>query len=62
MITRNLSEYITEISRYFPVMTITGPRQSGKTTLAKSCFPSYSYCPLENTDTREFAENDPRAF
>ena len=62
MINRHLSEYIIEISRYFPVITITGPRQSGKTTLAKSCFPDYSYCTLENPDTREFVENDPRAF
>lgn len=46
----------------FPVITITGPRQSGKTTLAKMTFPDKEYVTLEDMDTREFALSDPRAF
>lgn len=46
----------------FPVITITGPRQSGKSTLAKIAFPEYKYVSLEDPDIREFAINDPRQF
>ena len=46
----------------FPIVTITGPRQSGKTTLAKMTFPSKDYVSLEDLDTRQFAESDPRGF
>ena len=46
----------------YPVVTITGPRQSGKTTLAKTTFPGYNYCNLENPEIRQLAENDPNAF
>jgi predicted AAA+ superfamily ATPase len=46
----------------YPVVTITGPRQSGKTTLAQTTFPGYGYFSLENPDTREQIQNDPRAF
>ena len=46
----------------FPVITITGPRQSGKSTLAKIAFPDYKYVSLEDPDIREFAINDPRQF
>ncbi len=45
-----------------PVISITGPRQSGKTTLAKMCFPQYDYVNLENPDTLEEAKSDPRLF
>lgn len=45
-----------------PVITITGPRQSGKTTLCKMLYPKHSYVSLENLDDRAFAETDPRAF
>jgi uncharacterized protein len=62
MIKRSAEKYIEKLSMYFPVITIIGPRQSGKTTLAKLCFPGYQYCNLEDPDTRFFAENDPRAF
>ncbi|MCL2651362.1 MAG: ATP-binding protein [Candidatus Azobacteroides sp.] len=45
-----------------PVISITGPRQSGKTTVAKMCFPDYDYVNLENPDTLEEAKTDPRSF
>ena len=46
----------------FPVVTLTGPRQSGKSTLLKSCFADYKYVSLEDPDIRQLAENDPRGF
>lgn len=46
----------------FPVIAITGPRQSGKTTLCKQVFSDYTYVSLENPDDRAFAENDPKGF
>lgn len=46
----------------FPVISVTGPRQSGKTTLIKSMFPSYRYESLEDPDTRIYAQTDPRRF
>ena len=45
-----------------PVVAVTGPRQSGKTTLVRGAFPGYKYVSLENLDTREFALRDPRLF
>ncbi len=45
-----------------PVVIITGPRQSGKTTLAKAAFPNYQYVNLENLQTREYAHTDPQGF
>ncbi|MGE4564881.1 MAG: ATP-binding protein [Victivallaceae bacterium] len=46
----------------YPVVTITGPRQSGKTTLAKMTFPNYRYVSLENFDVRQMAGADPKGF
>jgi predicted AAA+ superfamily ATPase len=46
----------------YPVIAVTGPRQSGKTTLLKSVFPDYEYVSLENPDIRNFAENDANGF
>ncbi|HPY89986.1 MAG TPA: ATP-binding protein, partial [Lentisphaeria bacterium] len=46
----------------YPVVTITGPRQSGKTTLARATFPDLRYVSLESPDIRALAESDPRAF
>jgi predicted AAA+ superfamily ATPase len=46
----------------YPVTTLTGPRQSGKSTLAKATFPDYEYVSLEDLDVRLFAQNDPRGF
>ena len=62
MITREMSNVAKQRAREFPVLTITGPRQSGKTTLAKTCFPDYGYANLEDPETRELAESDYRRF
>ncbi|MDP1615229.1 MAG: ATP-binding protein [Methylococcales bacterium] len=50
------------MAKGFPVIALTGPRQSGKTTLAKAVFADKDYVSLENPDDREFAERDPRRF
>lgn len=62
MIKRTLGEQIKLMAAKMPVISITGPRQSGKTTLAKQCFPDYEYMNLENPDVLEFAKSDPRLF
>jgi len=59
---RELSAVIEEAYRYFSVITVTGPRQSGKTTLLRNLFSYLPYYSLENLDVRSFAENDPVAF
>lgn len=59
---RELATVVKEAYRYFPVITITGPRQSGKTTLIRNLFEHLPYYSLENLDVREYAENDPLAF
>lgn len=46
----------------YPVITLTGPRQSGKSTLLRHAFPNYQYVSLEDLDIREFATTDPRGF
>jgi len=62
MIDREMTSIARQRAAEFPVLTITGPRQSGKTTLAKVCFPSHDYVNLEDPETRELAENDYRRF
>ncbi|MCU0596894.1 MAG: ATP-binding protein, partial [Desulfobacterota bacterium] len=62
MIRRTLEKKLKELARSFSVVTVTGPRQSGKTTLVRSAFPQMSYVSLEDLDSREFAEDDPRGF
>ncbi len=62
MIPRKLSALVKDYSIKFPVIAITGPRQSGKTTLAKNVFPDYKYVNLEEIDKRQFALEDPRGF
>lgn len=59
---RHISEKIMEAHRYFPVITITGPRQSGKSTLCQHLFPDYKYLTLENVITRATALTDPAKF
>ena len=59
---RELSSVLEEAYRYFSVITVTGPRQSGKTTLIRNLFPHLPYYSLESLDIRRFAENDPIAF
>ncbi|HUU39445.1 MAG TPA: ATP-binding protein [Desulfatiglandales bacterium] len=62
MIKRVLEEKIRHLAKKFPIISVTGPRQSGKTTLIKSIFPEYRYESLEDPDTRLFATTDPRGF
>ena len=61
-ILRAIKKEIDFIKSKYPVLAITGPRQSGKTTFLKNKFPEYKYINLENPDNREFAEKDTRAF
>jgi len=61
-VTRHIQKTAEQRLRGYPVLTITGPRQSGKTTLARMLRPEFPYFSLENPDTRAFAEEDPRAF
>ena len=62
MIERHLSSYIREAATQYPIVAVTGPRQSGKTTLCRSLFPDYVYVNLEKPDTRQFAIEDPNGF
>ena len=62
MIERHLSSYIREAATQYPIVAVTGPRQSGKTTLCRSLFPDYTYVNLEKPDTRQFAIEDPNGF
>ena len=62
MISRNIAPLLVKLASQYPVMTLTGPRQSGKTTLAKALFPSKPYVTLEDPDVRRFAIDDPRGF
>jgi predicted AAA+ superfamily ATPase len=62
MIPRALGEKIVSLAGMFPIVSLTGPRQSGKTTLARATFPDYAYVNLENLDDRLAAEEDPLRF
>jgi len=62
MITRASESTIRALLKGFPVITITGPRQSGKTTLAKAIFSDKPYASLEDPDVRVTARDDPRSF
>ncbi len=62
MIQRTLQRYLRRDVLYYPVLTLTGPRQSGKTTLARETFPEHEYVSLEELDLRAFAAEDPRGF
>ncbi len=62
MIPRTLQNKLNELSNYYPAVVVTGPRQSGKTTLCQMTFPNKPYVSLEALDTREFAISDPRGF
>jgi uncharacterized protein len=61
-ISREIYNELLESCRTFPVVTITGPRQSGKTTLLKNVFPDKKYVSLEDPDIRQMATSDPRGF
>ena len=62
MIEREITGRLTDLFRQYPFVTVTGPRQSGKTTLCRAAFPNLAYANLEAPDEREFAESDPRGF
>jgi predicted AAA+ superfamily ATPase len=62
MITRDIAEELVRSAAEYPVVTILGPRQSGKTTLARMTFPDKPYFSLEDPDVRVTAEADPRGF
>lgn len=62
MIRRALETKVLELLEKFPIIAITGPRQSGKTTLSKMVRPDYKYVNLENLSDREFAFTDPIGF
>lgn len=62
MYAREITVVLKRLATLYPVVGITGPRQSGKTTLAKLLFPDLPYVSLENLDIRLQAEGDPRSF
>lgn len=62
IINREVKQSIKRLKDKYPIIAVTGPRQSGKTTLLKNIFKDYQYVNLEDPDMREFAETDPREF
>lgn len=62
MILRDAETTLRELAKGYPVLALTGPRQSGKTTLARAVFSSHPYVSLENPVQREFAQSDPQGF
>lgn len=62
MITRAIAEELLTLTRQYPVVTILGPRQAGKTTLAQAGLPDYAYSNLESPEVRELAREDPKAY
>ena len=61
-IPRQAEARLLDFARGYPVVVVTGPRQSGKSTLVRHTFPDHAYVSLEDLDQREFAEDDPRGF
>lgn len=59
---RTLEDTLRVAATQYPVVTVTGPRQSGKSTLCRATFPDYAYVSLEPLDNRAFAAEDPRGF
>lgn len=62
MIQRNISKSFSQLLNSFRIVSLTGPRQSGKTTFLKGALKDYRYVNLENKDNREYAERDPNGF
>ena len=62
MIERILKSKLIEMANKYPIVTLTGPRQSGKSTLLRNSFQDYEYVSLEDPDMRLFATDDPRGF
>ncbi len=62
LLTRTIHSELIQMAQSYPVVTLLGPRQSGKTTLVKQSFPDKPYVSLEDPDQRLFVNNDPRGF
>jgi len=62
MVKRTLEKVLRETASKYSVISVTGPRQSGKTTVLQTVFPGYTYVSLENPDIRYFAQTDPKGF
>ena len=62
LIHREMSDYLSDLFHYLPVITLTGPRQSGKTTLCRKVFSDLPYTNLEDVSTLSEVRNDPKAF
>ena len=62
MIEREITPCLIKLFEQYPFVTVTGPRQSGKTTLCRAAFPHLKYVNLETPNQREFAESDPEGF
>ena len=62
IIDREIEAEVKKMSALYPVVTITGPRQSGKTTLARKLFPDKAYYNLVTPDVRQAIQNDPVSF
>jgi predicted AAA+ superfamily ATPase len=62
MVPRTAAQTLTRLASGFPVAVVTGPRQSGKTTLARTTFPDLRYVSLEDPNERAFAHDDPIGF
>ena len=62
MLKRELKQRLVSIFKQFPALAILGPRQSGKTTIAKEAFPHLKYINLEDLSIRQYAKDDPKGF
>ena len=62
MIQRQIKETFLQTLQFYPITTLTGPRQSGKSTFLKDVLPDWNYVSLEDPDIREFCKTDPRGF
>lgn len=62
MIPRDLTSHVQRLASWFPVVSVTGPRQSGKSTIVKHAFPEYAYVNLEDPQLRKAANDDPVGF
>jgi len=62
MVPRTLQAKLRSLARKYPIVKVTGPRQSGKTTLCRATFPRKRWVSFEDLDVREYATRDPRGF